>query len=92
MKVPSVPRVPQPVQAGVKVWNLPFSSAFGCRAPIVSAPMAGVSGGLLAAEVTEIQIRLYIEVSGKPDDLAIGFIGFSSLATQSGWKNYEYIL
>ena len=96
----------------MKVWkNLPFTSTFKCRAPIISAPMAGVSGGLLAAEVTkagglgfiaaghfqdvatlETQIKLYIEASGTPSDLAIGFIGFSSLATQSQWENYDYIL
>lgn len=40
----------------------------------------------------EAQIKLYIEASGKPTDLAIGFIGFSSLATQSQWENYDYIL
>ena len=33
-------------------WNTSFTQAFQCRLPILSAPMAGVSGGLLAAEVT----------------------------------------
>ncbi|KAL9186844.1 hypothetical protein ACHAXT_010564 [Thalassiosira profunda] len=35
-----------------RIWNTPFARAFGCRLPLLSAPMADVSGGLLAAEVT----------------------------------------
>ena len=87
--------------------------------------MAGVSGGLLAAEVTkagglgmisaghfqdvsklEAEIKIFEEqmklfagsASSSPSndstrsELAIGFIGFSSLATSSGWENYETIL
>lgn len=32
------------------VWKTAFTQAFGCSLPIMGAPMAGVSGGLLAAE------------------------------------------
>jgi len=34
-----------------RMWKTPFTVAFRCRLPIISAPMAGVSGGLLAARV-----------------------------------------
>ena len=73
--------------------------------------MAGVSGGLLAAEVTragglgfiaadhlnnvsalESEIKIFKNKMSSTDKLAIGFIGFSSLATPAGWKTYEYIL
>ena len=35
-----------------RAWNTSFTRAFRCRLPLISAPMADVSGGLLAAEVT----------------------------------------
>jgi len=96
----------------MKNWSTPFTQAFGCRLPIVGAPMADVSGGLLAAEVTragglgfiaaghlqdlselENQIKIFNDRAPNPNNnLAIGFIGFSSLATPTGWKNYEHIL
>ncbi len=125
-----------------RAWKTPFTEAMGIRLPLVSAPMAGVSGGLLASEVTragglgmisaghlrnladlEAQIEIFVEstnaakakadidiamedgdsnnrFSSSPSspsspttsDLAIGFIGFSSLATPTGWEDYEYIL
>ena len=123
-----------------RAWKTPFTEAMGIRLPLVSAPMAGVSGGLLASEVTragglgmisaghlrnladlEAQIEIFVEStnaakakaaiaiamedsdnrsSSSPSspsspatsDLAIGFIGFSSLATPTGWEDYEYIL
>jgi nitronate monooxygenase len=34
------------------VWKTKFTQVFQCRLPIMGAPMAGVSGGLLAAETT----------------------------------------
>mmetsp|Transcript_14500 Transcript_14500/g.25495 ORF Transcript_14500/g.25495 Transcript_14500/m.25495 type:complete len:366 (-) Transcript_14500:20-1117(-) len=106
------------------IWNTSFTQAFQCRLPILSAPMADVSGGLLAAEVTkagglgmiaaghfqyvdqlEAEIGIFKdrmrsetvrsaskETGSHHSDLAIGFIGFSSLATPSGWVNYEHIL
>lgn len=82
----------------------------------MSAPMAGVSGGLLAAEVAkaggmgtiaaghfqdvialEKEIVIFQEetkaiASKDHAGLTIGFIGFSSLATPTGWQNYEHIL
>ena len=123
-----------------RAWKTPFTEVMGIRLPLLSAPMAGVSGGLLAAEVTragglgmiaaghlrnladlEAQIEIFAEnttanaeakakakakamgdnnnnrSSSPPppsptSDLAIGFIGFSSLATPTGWEDYEYIL
>ncbi|KAL7553944.1 hypothetical protein ACHAWF_018843 [Thalassiosira exigua] len=84
--------------------------------------MAGVSGGVLAAEVTKAgglgmigaghfedvdetkaEIESFEEAmrSARPvalqrekqrSDLAIGFIGFSSLAAPMGWENYEHIM
>lgn len=101
-----------------RVWNTPFTKAFQCRLPIISAPMAGVSGGLLASEVTkagglgiiaaghfqdvtklESEIKIFEDnmidearSQQQNRSLAIGFIGFSSLASSSGWENYEYIL
>jgi nitronate monooxygenase len=32
------------------IWTTQFTKAFQCSLPIMGAPMAGVSGGLLAAE------------------------------------------
>jgi nitronate monooxygenase len=104
-----------------RAWKTPFTEAVQCRLPILSAPMAGVAGGLLAAEVTragglgmiaaghlqsivdlEMQIEIFEEamlqnhdgndVRSPYSDLAIGFIGFSSLALPTGWENYERIL
>lgn len=78
--------------------------------------MAGVSGGLLAAEVTKAgglgmiaaghfqdahELEREIEIfqdqtkelqEGTHSGLAIGFIGFSSLGSPAGWRNYVYIL
>lgn len=34
-------------------WQTKFTQAFPCRVPILGAPMAGVSGGLLAAQVSK---------------------------------------
>ncbi|KAL3793574.1 hypothetical protein ACHAW5_002854 [Stephanodiscus triporus] len=104
-----------------RAWKTPFTEALRCRLPLLSAPMAGVAGGLLAAEVTragglgmiaaghlrdvvglEGQIEIFEENTKSTrggregdrssSDLAIGFIGFSSLASPSGWEDYEYIL
>ena len=112
-----------------RAWKTPFTEAMGIRLPLLSAPMAGVAGGLLAAEVTragglgmiaaghlqnmadlEAQIEIFVENTAKamtgntrsssspppspppPSDLAIGFVGFSSLATPAGWEHYEYVL
>mmetsp|Transcript_24774 Transcript_24774/g.50105 ORF Transcript_24774/g.50105 Transcript_24774/m.50105 type:complete len:410 (-) Transcript_24774:73-1302(-) len=36
-----------------KTWNTPFTQTFPCRIPLCSAPMAGVSGGLLASRVCQ---------------------------------------
>lgn len=80
--------------------------------------MAGVSGGLLAAQVTkagglgfiaaghfkdvnklEREIGVFSKNMQNTEDITkdnlnpcVGFIGHSSLATQEGWTNYEYIL
>jgi nitronate monooxygenase len=75
--------------------------------------MAGVSGGLLAAQVSnagglgfiaaghfqnvdelEAEIQIYSDVVNTAIDArpCIGFIGHSSLKSQQGWDNYEYIL
>lgn len=118
-----------------RIWNTPFTRAFRCRLPVLSAPMADVSGGALAAEVTragglgfvaaghfrdpaglEAEIATFEDrVAGfrapsssssedagggsqrgrgpeRGSDLAIGFIGHSSLATPGGWEAYERVL
>ena len=114
-----------------RIWNTPFTRTFNVRLPIVLPPMAGVSGGLLAAEVTragglgmiaaghfqdvsklETEIDIFLENTknntnnmqkmkqeeqhpselNNNNNLAIGFIGFSSLSTSTGWANYEHIL
>lgn len=101
------------MRSSQKIWNTTFTQLFQCRLPLLSAPMAGVSGGRLASEVTkagglgmiaaghfqdvaklEREIEIFIEEdrSTADNNLAIGFIGFSSLATSKGWDNYEYIL
>eukprot|EP00956_Cyclotella_meneghiniana_P009902 scaffold13694_cov71-Cyclotella_meneghiniana.AAC.8 len=80
--------------------------------------MAGVSGGLLAAQVTkagglgfiaaghfkdvnklEREIGVFSKNMQNTEDITkdnlnpcVGFIGHSSLTTQEGWTNYEYIL
>lgn len=106
------------------MWKTPFTTAFQCRLPILSAPMAGAAGGLLAARVCkagglgmiaaghfqdvsklENEIKIFEDElnlstvvhtekirESQHTDLAIGFLGFSSLAAPKGWKDYEYIL
>lgn len=118
-----------------KAWKTPFTQTFPCRLPLCSAPMAGVSGGLLASRVCragglgfiaaghfrdlpalETEIAIFFQdgrrqlqgglvdvasdhnvrtvkgVDAAINKLSIGFIGHSSLSTEEGWENYEYIL